>query len=134
MFSDGESVVSSFEYDFSKILRSFGLVYNQDYFRNIKYSDIYPEYDGLMNCDYLLVKDNHKLYIELAGMLAGKSDSEAFLNDIIIEDKPYVEDYRLKLVQKKQIFELTGLDYLIICGKDLNHDYFERIINNCYSD
>ena len=53
-FSDGEHVTSQFEYMFSKYLRDYGLKYNVDYFRDVKYSTFIPEYKNNMNCDNIL--------------------------------------------------------------------------------
>jgi len=38
-----------------------------------------------MNCDYLLVHNNKKLYVELAGMLCSNSSEQAFNNNTIIK-------------------------------------------------
>ena len=133
MFNDGESILSQYEYDFSKILRDGGYVFNQDYFRDVRYSDICNNYSGFMNCDYLLVHNNKKLYVELAGMLCSNSSEQAFYNNTIIKRND-LEQYRQKLNFKKQMLDSCGVNYCIVVGKNLNHNYFKTLIENFYSD
>lgn len=84
IFDDGEKVVSSYEYEFSKYLRKLGFVYNNDYFRDVLYSDIDKTYDGKINCDYKIVINGQYYYFELAGILGNKTYQNCYLNNTVI--------------------------------------------------
>ncbi|MBS5370580.1 MAG: hypothetical protein KHY19_14075 [Coprobacillus cateniformis] len=128
IFSDSEKVVSKFEYDFSLFLRKHGLNYNVDYFRDIPYKTLDKSYTGNMNCDYLLILNNHKIYIELAGILGNKNHQEAYRNNIHINSKSK-ETYRLKLYQKREIFERNHLEYYILLPDEMNENTYNDILN-----
>ena len=68
-FEDGEHVSSQFEYMFSKFLKDYGLKYNVDYFRDVKYSTFIPDCTNNMNCDYVIHINNRIIYIEIAGII-----------------------------------------------------------------
>lgn len=127
-FSDGEKVVSKYEYDFSNFLRNYGLVFNKDYFRNISYKLLDNSYSGKMNCDYLLILNNHKVYIELAGILGNKGHQEAYRNNTPINSKSK-ELYRQKLYQKRDIFERNNLEYYILLPDEMNEITYRNILN-----
>lgn len=127
-FCDGERIVSKYEYDFSNFLRTHGLNFNVDYFRNIPYKSIDSSYSGKMNCDYLIVFNNKKVYIELAGILGNKGHQEAYRNNIPIKSKSK-ELYRQKLYQKRNIFERNGLDYYILLPDEMNEEMYKNILN-----
>ena len=99
-FSDGEHVTSQFEYMFSKYLRDYGLKYNVDYFRDVKYSTFIPEYKNNMNCDYVIHINDKTIYIEIAGILA--EYKTWFYDDRVIGRSKSKENYRLKLKKKKK--------------------------------
>ena len=127
-FSDGERIVSKYEYDFSNFLRTHGLNFNVDYFRNIPYKSIDSSYSGKMNCDYLIIFNNKKVYIELAGILGNKGHQEAYRNNTPIKSKSK-ELYRQKLYQKRDIFERNGLDYYILLKDEMNEETYRNILN-----
>lgn len=127
IFLDGEKVVSRYEYDFSNFLRENNLMYNKTYFRNIPYKTLDNEYSGNMNCDYLIILNNKKVYIELAGILGNKSHQEAYRNNIPINSKSK-EIYRQKLYQKRDIFERNNLDYYILLPDEINENTYKRIL------
>jgi len=127
-FSDGEKVVSKYEYDFSKFLRDNGLVYNKDYFRNIYYKKLDSEYNGNMNCDYYITFNGMNTYIELAGILGNKEHQEAYKNNSVIKSKSK-EEYRRKLNLKRGIFERNHLKYFILLKDDMNEDNYKRIMS-----
>ena len=118
-FSDGEKVVSNYEFIFSKYLRDLGLKYNQDYFRDIPYSHLDYNYSGKMNCDYQICINNHIFYVELAGILGNDEHQRAYLSNTPIKSKSK-ELYRQKLNKKKDLFESNGLEYYILLPKDMN--------------
>lgn len=128
-FNDGEKTVSKFEYDFSNFLREHNLAYNVNYFRNIPYKSLDNSYNGNMNCDYLIILNGKKIYIELAGILGNKSHQEAYRNNTPIKSKSK-ELYRQKLYQKRDIFERNNLEYYILLPDEMNEDTYENILNN----
>ena len=127
-FCDGERIVSKYEYDFSNFLRTYGLNFNVDYFRNIPYKSIDSSYSGKMNCDYLIIFNNKKVYIELAGILGNKGHQEAYRNNTPIKSKSK-ELYRQKLYQKRDIFERNGFDYYILLPDEMNEETYRNILN-----
>lgn len=127
-FEDGEKTVSKFEYDFSNFLRNNGFVYSKDYFRNIYYKKLDSKYNGNMNCDYMIVLNNHKVYIELAGILGNKTYQDAYRNNIPIKSKSK-ELYRQKLYQKRDIFERNNLEYYILLPDEMNENIYKNILN-----
>ena len=129
IFDDGEKVVSSYEYEFSKYLRKLGFVYNKDYFRDVLYSDIDKTYDGKINCDYKIVINGQYYYFELAGILGNKTYQNCYLNNTVITNSNSKEQYRLKLNEKRNIFERNNLNYFILLPKDMNIENYEKIFN-----
>lgn len=127
-FEDGEKTVSKYEYDFSNFLREHNLVYNIDYFRNIPYKSLDNSYAGNMNCDYLIVLNSKKVYIELAGILGNKGHQDAYRNNIPIKSKSK-ELYRQKLYQKRDIFERNNLEYYILLPDEMNENTYKNILN-----
>lgn len=128
IFDDGEKVVSKYEYDFSNFLKNNGLVYNIDYFRNIPYKSLDESYNGNMNCDYVIILNGQKVYIELAGILGNKSHQAAYRNDIQINSESK-ELYRQKLYQKRDIFERNNLNYYILLKDEMNENTYKNILN-----
>lgn len=119
-FNDGETTKSKYEYIFSINLRDMGLSYNIDYKRDIKYRDFIKNYNGLLDCDYVIYVDNREIYIEIAGMLNGKEIN--YINNIPInETTNRKEKYRLKLMEKEQMLKNNNLEYYIIFPSDFNN-------------
>lgn len=127
-FDDGEVTTSLYEYEFSRFLRSNNILFNESYFRNIPYKSIDNSYNGNMNCDYLIIFNNKKVYIELAGILGNKGHQEAYRNNTPIKSKSK-ELYRQKLYQKRDIFERNGLDYYILLKDEMNEETYKNILN-----
>ena len=127
-FSDGEHVTSQFEYMFSKYLRDYGLKYNVDYFRDVKYSTFIPEYKNNMNCDYIIHINEKIIYIEIAGILA--EYKTWFYDDRVIERSKSKENYRLKLNKKEEMLKSHNLIYFILFPCDLTKDNFKNILEN----
>lgn len=125
-FEDGEKVVSRFEYDFSLFLRNNGFEYNKTYFRNTYYKKIDNEYTGNMNCDYCVDFNGQLVYIELAGILYHKEHQEAYRNNTPLKSKSK-EKYRLKLNQKREIFERNNLEYYILLPDEMNEETYKNI-------
>lgn len=129
-FEDGEHTTSKYEYDFSRFLRNKGFIYNQTYFRNVEYKTFAKNYDGKMNCDYVVLNENSVIYIELAGMLGNKDHQLAFRNNTHISNSKSKETYRLKLNKKKELFENNNLTFYILLPDDMNENTYINIINS----
>lgn len=127
IYDDTERVVSMHEYKFSNFLRSIGLAYNKDYFRDIKYKTLTSEYKGNMNCDYEIHFQGRIFYIELAGMLGNKVHDKCYRNNIPIQSKSK-EKYRLGLIKKKEIFERENLEYYILLPSDMTEENYKKIL------
>ena len=127
-FSDGEHVTSQFEYMFSKYLRDYGLKYNVDYFRDVKYSTFIPEYKNNMNCDYVIHINGKIIYIEIAGIIA--EYKTWFYDDRVIGCSKSKENYRLKLKKKEEMLKSHNLIYFILFPCDLTKDNFKNILEN----
>ena len=127
-FEDGENVVSFYEYEFSSFLRDNGFIFSQTYFRNIPYKDLDNLYKGKMNCDYEIILNGNKIYIELAGILGNKEHQKAYRNNIKINSKSK-ELYRQKLYQKRDIFERNNLAYYILLPDEMNIQTYKNILN-----
>lgn len=127
-FEDGEHITSQFEYLFSKYLKSYGLKYNVDYFRDVKYSTFIPECNNNMNCDYVIHIDDKTIYIEIAGII--EAYKAWFFNDRPITNRKSREKYRLKLLEKQRMLRDNNLIYFILFPCDLTHDNFKSILTD----
>ena len=125
-FNDGEHVTSQFEYLFSKYLKNYGLKYNVDYFRDVKYSSFIPKCNNNMNCDYVIHINGKIIYIEIAGML--EAYKEWFFSNKPITTCKARERYRLKLLEKQKMFQDNNLTYFILFPCDLTKDNFNSIL------
>lgn len=127
-FEDGEQVTSQFEYMFSKYLKDYGLQYNVDYFRDVKYSTFIPECKNNMNCDYVIRVNEKIIFIEIAGILA--EYKTWFYEDKSISRSKSKEKYRLKLKEKEEMLKSHNLIYFILFPCDLTKDNFKNILEN----
>lgn len=110
-YKDGETTLSRYELQFSNFLRECGLVYNIDYFRDFEYSKFIKDYNGCMNCDYVLKIGGSTIYVEIAGFLTNYD--KHYYSDIKIKSKSK-EKYRLSLKQKEIMLKSNGLSYYIV--------------------
>lgn len=127
-FGDGEHITSQFEYMFSKYIKDYGLKYNVDYFRDVKYSTFIPECKNNMNCDYVIHINGKTIYIEIAGII--EAYKEWFFNDRPITNRKSREQYRLKLLEKQKMLRDNNLIYFILFPCDLTHDNFKSILTD----
>lgn len=127
-FEDGEHITSQFEYMFSKYLKSYGLKYSVDYFRDVKYSTFIPDCKNNMNCDYVILINDKTIYIEIAGII--EAYKEWFFNDRPITNRKSREKYRLKLLEKQRMLRDNNLIYFILFPCDLTHDNFKSILTD----
>ena len=126
-FDDGEVTTSLYEYEFSNFLRNNNFEYGKTYFRNIYYKKLDCEYKGNMNCDYCIDFNGQLVYIELAGILGNKEHQEAYRNNTPLKSKSK-EEYRLKLNQKREIFERNNLEYYILLPDEMNEETYKNIL------
>ena len=127
-YTDGEKVLSQFEYLFSNYLRDYGLTCNIDYFRDVKYKDFISNYKGNMNCDYIINYNGKKIYIEIAGIL--REYKTWYYANKEITNSQHKESYRLKLKQKEQMFKDNNLIYFILFPCDLTRDILLSILQD----
>lgn len=127
-FDDGEHITSQFEYMFSKYLKDYGLKYNVDYFRDVKYSTFVPNCKNNMNCDYVIHINGKTIYIEIAGII--EAYKEWFFNDKPITNRKSREKYRLKLLEKQKMLHDNNLIYFILFPCDLTYDNFNAILTD----
>lgn len=128
VYPDGERVTSMYEYEFSNLLRSNGLKYNTDYFRDVKYKKLTSLYNGNMNCDYEIHFQGRIFYVELAGMLGNPIHEDCYKNNVPIKSESK-EKYRLGLMRKKDIFERENLEYYILLKSEMNKDTYIRLLH-----
>ena len=127
-FDDSEIATSQFEYMFSSYLRKIGLVYDVDYFRNVRYSIFCDDYEGTKDCDYVINYNNKTIYVEIAGILGQ-------YKPFYYEDKPITsskskEKYRQKLKEKEQFLITNNLIYFILFPCDLTEENMKQVIEN----
>lgn len=127
VFEDGEITVSTYEYDFSILLKKYGFIYEESYFRDVSYTMIDDKYNGKMNCDYQIFCGNQIIYVELCGILNNANFANCYYTNKSIEHDS-AEIYRQKLNYKKELLERNNAKYYFIIGNDLNNNYFENLI------
>lgn len=127
-FEDGEHITSQFEYMFSKYLKDYGLKYNVDYFRDVKYSTFISDCNNNMNCDYVIHIDDKTIYIEIAGII--EAYKEWFFNNRPIINRMSREKYRLKLLEKQKMLRDNNLIYFILFPCDLTYENFNAILKD----
>lgn len=127
-FPDGEHVTSQFEYMFSKYLKDYGLKYNVDYFRDVRYSTFIPEYKNNMNCDYVIHINDKIIYVEIAGII--EAYKEWYYKNKPITNSNRKEKYRQKLTEKEEMLKSHNLIYFILFPCDLTKDNFKNILEN----
>lgn len=127
-FDDGEITTSQFEYLLSIYLRSRGLVFGIDYFRDVKYSDFIDSYSGNMNCDYVIKYHGKTIYIEIPGIIEAYKDY--YYMDKPIDKSDSREKYRLKLKYKEHLLSSSGLIYYILFPCDLTKNNVDQILDN----
>ena len=127
-FDDGEHITSQFEYMFSKFLKDNGLKYNLDYFRDVKYSEFIDDYNGNMNCDYVIHICNKIIYIEIAGII--EAYKEWYYSNKSITRSKSKERYRQKLYAKESMLNSNNLIYFILFPCDLTKENFKNILDN----
>ena len=127
-FDDGEHTTSQYEYIFSKYLREYGFIYNKSYFRDIKYSEFISNYQGNMNCDYIIHYNNRIIYIEIAGIIANYK--QWYYQNCPITQSKSKNEYRIKLKQKENLLKSKHLEYYLLFPCDLSKATLSMILNS----
>lgn len=126
-FEDGEVTKSQFELLFSNKLREYGLIYNKDYFRDVRYKTFISNYKGLLDCDYVININDNLVYVEIAGMLRDYKNRYKTPENIPSNSK---KKYAEKLNQKESMFIKENLHYFILFPSDLTEDKIDYIFEN----
>lgn len=116
ILSNGERCDSSFECKASTWLLNQKILYE----RNIPYKNIDKNYNGSMNCDYLIEYNNVDWYVEIAGMLWSKTYIPTSDETIL---------YYKKLKRKEEILKNNNLNYRIIYACEFRNKSIEEIFN-----
>ena len=119
MLEDGEICASAYEFDVSRWLKNNNIRYE----RNIPYKDFIDNYDGKMDCDYVITCNNKLWYVEVAGFL---SDREK-LSEV-------ERAYFLKMLYKIKLLERQKLNHKIIKPKSLNKNTTEEIFDFLFKE
>lgn len=125
-FDNGERVVSSMEYEFSNYLRSLGYEYKKDYFRDIMYKTFSDE-KSKMNCDYKILIGDIPLYVEIAGIIYNRSDSD--WRNISFSSKRENE-YRDKMIKKEKLMIESGQHFLFLFKTEMFNEQYKTILQN----
>jgi len=99
VLDDGEICASAYEYDFSIWLKNKNIRYE----RNVLYRNIDLDYEGKMDCDYVITIGDNIYYIEVAGFISERekiSDAEQM--------------YLFKLRYKEKLLLRNGLKFLFL--------------------
>lgn len=126
-FSDGERVRSAMEYDVSKYLRSLGLRYNQEYFRDVKYKTFLKDVRDRIDCDYVIDTDGTKKYIEVAGIIYTVDDSTGDWRTHQFSSERENE-YRDKMIRKERLLIEAGVPFLFLFRPDMENDKYKAKI------
>jgi hypothetical protein len=132
VFDDNERVKSIFELKFSQMLKEKGFIFDIDYKRDVRCREFIPNYFGYMDCDYILIKNNKKVYVEIAGLL--RDYKKYYYNDIEIKSKSK-NKYMKKLKIKEKLLFDNNLEYKIIFPHKYKKDYIyemKEIIDNMF--
>lgn len=125
-FDDGERVVSTMEYEFSKYLRSLGFIYNKDYFRDVMYKTFSNE-QSKINCDYKIIINGKPLYIEIAGMIYN-FENENWRNHIFSSKQE--NEYRDKMINKENILIENNCYFIFLFKSEMFNNKYRDIFQN----
>lgn len=125
-FDDGERVVSSMEYDFSKYLKSLDYKYGKDYFRDVLYKTFSNE-KSKMNCDYKIMIDDIPLYVEIAGIIYNCIDDDWRTHTFSSKRE---NDYRDKMLRKENRLIENNCNYIFLFKPDILSENYKTILQN----
>ena len=130
LFSDGEKTFSYYEFLFSSFLRKLGFVYEKDYFRDIKYSELFEKINGWTTIDYVIRVGNRIIYIEVAGLL--RDYKNFYIENREITSSKSKEKYRKTLLKKEIELIKNNAEYYFLFPDKYNN--FNKIIQEEISD
>lgn len=125
-FDDGERVVSSMEYDFSKYLKSLGYEYDKDYFRDILYKTFSDE-KSKMNCDYKIMIDGIPLYVEIAGIIYNCINDDWHTHKFSSKRE---NDYKDKMLRKENRLVENNCNFIFLFKSDMFSENYKIILQN----
>lgn len=129
-YEDGEKVKSQYELDFSNLLREYSLIFNKDYFREVRYKTFIKDYNKLMDCDYVIHYNNEMIYVEIVGMLRDYKNN--LINNIPITTSKSKEKYRKSLTKKETMLKENGLTYYLLFPDDINSEKLNTIFTKSH--
>ncbi|MFS0657352.1 hypothetical protein AB1L07_01840 [Niallia alba] len=119
-FDNGEITQSKWESIITDYLRGKELKYNEDYFRSVRYDSFVKDYYGNKDCDYLIVHNDNRYYVEIVGMI----DNEKGRKDSFIE-----KDYLRRLKNKEDMLKTSNVNYLIVYPHDIRNKSLDEIFS-----
>lgn len=123
-FNDGELTKSFLEYKLSCYLRNeLQLVYNQDYFRDVRYS-CFTNTERRINCDYMINYNRKQYYIEISGMIKPSYKDKWRETDFKSKGK---NEYRDNMILKEQLLKNNNCSYFIWFSDDINKEVYRKI-------
>lgn len=125
-FDDGERVVSTMEYDVSLYLKSKGLKYNVDYFRDVMYKT-FANINSKINCDYKIIVNGTPLYLEVAGIIYNCNNKE-WKN--IIYSSNQENNYKDKMIKKEKLLKENKCEYLFLFKDNFEENDYKNLIEN----
>lgn len=81
----------------------------------------------MINCDYVILYNNRKIYIEIPGII--EAYKEWYYDDKKITASNHKERYRLKLKEKERLLNESGVEYYLLFPCDLTQDNLDAILN-----
>lgn len=123
---DGERTRSNMEYDATMLLRSLGLVYRKDYFRDVQYRQYFSEPSNI-DCDYDIVRGSEHRFLEIAGMIHSPSNADwrSYQYDTRIKC-----EYRDKMILKERRLKEAGVPFLFVFSNDMQSGAYVDLITD----
>ena len=95
-------------------------MFNRDYFRDIKYRNFSYE-KSRIDCDYVIVNGDDKVYVEIAGMMYKPRQSNWRTHNY---PSKRAGAYRDTILKKEKILEDVNARYLILFYDDFNDERY----------
>ena len=111
-------------------MRKLGFVYEKDYFRDIKYSELFEKINGWTTIDYVIRVGNRIIYIEVAGLL--RDYKNFYIENREITSSKSKEKYRKTLLKKEIELIKNNAEYYFLFPDKYNN--FNKIIQEEISD
>lgn len=131
-FDDGERTLSSLEFDFSKFIRSNGYKYNENYYRDVRYSNFTNcSNKSKINCDYCIDINGKKLYVEIAGIIYN-TNCNSWRNHSYSSKRE--NDYRDNMIKKEKYLIDSKVNYLFIFLNDMQDNSYQDKLLKCIKE